>query len=137
MYTMRFGVPCMSANDAWIKPMEIPKGIVTDRERVRGFLDLQSLSTQQKLHRRPSRAYAASARQPSPTERSRELNGEETATGGPPSPAARASSRQPPRADCSRGYADKSLPSRSSPKASEGWLGVRDDFRCWLIRAAA
>ena len=28
------------------------------------------------------------------------------------------------------------LPGRSSPKASGGWLGVRDDFRNWLIRVA-
>jgi hypothetical protein len=28
-------------------------------------------------------------------------------------------------------------PSRSSPKVSEGWLAVRDDFRNWLIREAA
>ena len=30
-----------------------------------------------------------------------------------------------------------SLPSRSSPtiQASEGWLGVRDDFRNWFVEA--
>ncbi len=29
------------------------------------------------------------------------------------------------------------LPSRSSPKASEGWLAVRDDFRNWVMANAA
>jgi hypothetical protein len=31
----------------------------------------------------------------------------------------------------------RSLPSRSSPQASEGWLAALDDFRNWLIREAA
>lgn len=35
-----------------------------------------------------------------------------------------------------RDFTQTCLPSRSSPQASEGWLGLRDDLRTWVVANA-